>query len=143
MLTTVEKVMILRNVELFREIPGEVLSDIAFFVEEVRYEKGDYVVTEGDVGTELFIVVEGALNVVEGNQNVGELTEGSCFGEMAIIDSYRVEASVVVESSARLIRISKNDFQDILVQREEVALGVIRELCRRIRTLETELKKQF
>jgi len=30
MLTTVEKVLTLKNVSLFSEIPGEVLADIAF-----------------------------------------------------------------------------------------------------------------
>jgi len=142
MLTTVEKVLTLKNVALFREIPGEVLADIAFLLDEVNFDRGTYIVTEGEVGTELFVVVSGKLDALTGGHKVAEFVEGDYFGEMAIIDSQTRSATVIAMSDVTLLRIDKNDFYDILSQREEVAIGIIKVLSQRIRELNQKVTVQ-
>ena len=66
MLTRVERVLALKNIELFHGIPGEVLADIATLLEEETFEKGQYIVNEGDLGKELFMIVQGEVEVVAG-----------------------------------------------------------------------------
>ena len=145
MLTTVEKVIALKNVELFKDIPGEVLADIAFLLDEVNYEEGSYVVYEGELGKELFVIVEGQVDVVVGGKPVNRLFAGQYFGEMAIIDSQPRSASIVARNEIILLKIDKDDFYEILQQRNEVAIGIIKVLSDRIRNcnkalFDTQLK---
>ncbi len=139
MLTRVEKVLALKNVELFQDIPGEVLADIASLLEEVTYEKGSYIVNEGELGKELFIIIEGEVEVISGGSRIDKMTPGASFGEMSLIDSQPRSADVVALEDVSLLRIERDDFHEILKQRDEVALGVIKVLNRRIRNLNQRL----
>ena len=135
MLTTVEKVLALKNVELFSEIPGEVLADIAFVIEEVTMDRGTYIVHEGELGRELFIIVKGEVDVVSGERKIDTLKQGAYFGEMAILDSQPRSADVVAIADVTLLKIERDDFHEIMKQRDEVAIGVIKVLNKRIRNL--------
>ena len=50
MISTVEKVLFLKNVDLFKNIPGEELSHIAQIADEVEYRNEQTVISEGDEG---------------------------------------------------------------------------------------------
>ena len=139
MLTRVERVLALKNVELFHDIPGEVLADIASLLEEEVFEKGQYVVSEGDLGKELYIIIKGEIEVVKGGNRIDVMKSGGSFGEMAIIDSQPRSADVIAMSDVLLLKMERDDFHEILKQREEVAIGVIRVLNRRIRNLNQRL----
>jgi len=142
MLTTVEKVLALKNVDLLKEIEGEVLADIAFILEELSYDEGAYVVYEGELGQELFIIVEGEVDVVIGGQKVGKFGPGESFGEMSIIDSQPRSASIVATTDLILLKIEKDDFYEILKQRDEVAIGIIHVLSERIRLLNKKVSEK-
>ncbi len=86
-----------------------------------------------------FVVVDGILDVIAGGKKINELQKGDYFGEMAIIDSQARSASVQAISDVVLLRIDKNDFYDILSQREEVAIGIIKVLSQRLRDLNKKL----
>jgi CRP/FNR family transcriptional regulator, cyclic AMP receptor protein len=139
MLTRVERVLALKNVELFHDIPGEVLADIATLLEEESFEKGQYIVNEGDIGKELFIIIKGEVEVVSGGNRVDLMKAGASFGEMALIDSQPRSADVVAVDDVLVLKMERDDFHEILKQREEVSIGVIRVLNRRIRNLNQRL----
>lgn len=141
MLTTVEKVLALKNVELFSDIPGEVLADIAFVIEEMTMDRGTYIVHEGELGRELFIIVKGEVDVVSGDRKIDTIRQGGYFGEMAILDSQPRSADVVSLSDVTLLKIDRDDFYEIMKQRDEVAIGIIKVLNRRIRNLTKQLVK--
>ncbi len=141
MLSTVEKALALKNVELFHEIPGEVLAHIATVLEEEVFEKGAYIVTEGELGRELFVIVSGEVDVVAGGEKVDVITEGGYFGEMAIIDSQPRSADVIARTDLTLLKMGMEDFHEILKQQEQVAIGVIKVLNRRIRNLNRRIQE--
>ncbi len=142
MLTRVERVLALKNIELFHDIPGEVLADIAALLEEETFEKGQYIVNEGDLGKELFMIVKGEVEVVVGGNVVAVMKEGAGFGEMALIDSQPRSADIIARNDVLVLKMESDDFLEILKQRDEVALGVIRVLTGRIRELNTKLAEK-
>ncbi len=139
MLTRVERVLALKNIELFHGIPGEVLADIATLLEEETFEKGQYIVNEGDLGKELFMIVQGEVEVVAGGNVVAVMKKGEGFGEMALIDSQPRSADIIAKDDVLVLKMESDDFLEILKQREEVALGVIKVLTGRIRELNMKL----
>ncbi len=139
MLTRVERVLALKNVELFHDIPGEVLADIASLLEEEIFEKGQYIVNEGDLGKELFIIIKGEVEVISGGSRIDIMKAGASFGEMALLDSQPRSADVVALEDVMVLKMERDDFHEILKQRDEVAIGVIKVLNRRIRNLNQRL----
>ena len=133
MITTVEKVLFLKSIDLFRALPSEELAQIAEIAEEVPYGAGDPVFTEGDIGDALYLVVEGAVKVHRGDKQLAKLSVRDVFGEMAVLDSEPRSASVTVIDEAVLLKIGRDDFREILAERPEIALGVIKVLSRRLR----------
>ena len=64
---------------------------------------------------------------------IAELGERECFGEMAILDPAPRTATVTAISDTRLLRIAREDFQEIIAEKPEIALGIIQVLTRRLR----------
>ena len=133
MITTVEKVLFLKSIDLFRALPSEELAQIAEIAEEVPFGKGDPVFTEGEPGDALYLVVEGTVRVHRGDKQLAEFKERDVFGEMAVLDSEPRSASVTVTEDAVLLKIGRDDFREILSERPEISLGVIKVLSRRLR----------
>jgi CRP-like cAMP-binding protein len=137
MMSVVEKVLLLKGIDLFAEMPGEELAAIAMITEETRAGAGERVVSDGDQGDALYFVVAGTARVVKGDRTVAELGERAVFGELALLDPGPRTASVEAVTPLTLLRIGRDEFVEILSTRPEVPLGVIRMLARRLRgTLE-------
>lgn len=139
MLTTVEKVLALRNVELFNEVPGEVLAEMGPILEEVFFEKGRYIVRQGEIGRELYTIIKGSVEVLSDGKVLDTIKDGGCFGEMSIIDSSPTSADVTAVKDSTLLKIEKDDFYGILRQHDKVAIGIIKVLNKRIRNLNKRL----
>jgi CRP-like cAMP-binding protein len=133
MITTVEKVLFLKGVDLFSAIPGEDLAQIAVIAEEIRKETGEEIIREGEVGDSLYLVVDGKVRVLKGDQSIAELGEGEVFGEMAILDPGPRSATVHALGEVTLLRIGREDFDEIMAEKHEIAQGVIKVLTRRLR----------
>ena len=94
MITTVEKVLFLKSIDLFRALPGEELAQIAEIAEEQPFAFGDQVFTEGEPGDALYLVVEGTVKVHQGGKQLAQLGPRDVFGEMAVLDSEPRSATV-------------------------------------------------
>jgi CRP-like cAMP-binding protein len=133
MITTVEKVLFLKSIDLFRGLPGEELATIAEIAEEQPFAAGDPVFAEGEPGDALYLLVEGAVKVHRGGEQLAQLGAREVFGEMAVLDSQPRSASVTVLKDAVLLKIGRDDFRDILQERPEIGMGIIQVLSRRLR----------
>jgi CRP/FNR family transcriptional regulator, cyclic AMP receptor protein len=132
-LTTIEKVLFLKGIDLFSQIPGEELANIALIATEEVRDSGEDIFTEGDVGDALYLVLEGKVRVHRGEKTIAELGEKECFGEMALLDTAPRSATVTGMTDVSLLRISREEFQEIMAEKHEIAVGIIKVLTRRLR----------
>jgi CRP/FNR family cyclic AMP-dependent transcriptional regulator len=133
-ISTVEKVLFLKSIDLFSQIPGEDLSQIALITDEVIFEEGDEIFHEGDPGDTLYFVIDGKVRIHTGGEDLAVLGERQVFGEMALLDSEPRSASATAQSSVVLLKILRDDFHEILAEKAEIAQGIIKVLTRRLRT---------
>ncbi|MEW5855501.1 MAG: cyclic nucleotide-binding domain-containing protein [Myxococcota bacterium] len=133
MISTVEKVLFLKGVDLFSAIPGEDLSQIAQIADEVELDLGETIFKEGDLGDSLYLIVSGKVRIHRGDTEIAVLGERQVFGEMALLDSEPRSASVTALTDVTLLRIHQEDFADILAEKSEIAQGIIKVLTRRLR----------
>jgi CRP/FNR family transcriptional regulator, cyclic AMP receptor protein len=132
MLLAVERVALLRHVELFAHTPGRVLAGLAHVLEETEFPAGSRLMEAGAVEDWLFVLVEGEVDVVRDDRQL-RLGPGSVVGEMAVLDPQPRSATVTATTPVLAFRLRKAAFDEAVRTRPEIAAGVITELVRRLR----------
>ena len=119
---------------LFAGLPHRLLARLATRFFEKAYRPGDIVFEEGDSGRALFVVVEGAVEIIraraEGAYVLSTLGPGDAFGELALIDDFPRSASARVATPGRLLILYKSDFDALMEGNSRIALVVMRNLSR-------------
>lgn len=133
MLLTIEKVIILKTVDIFSETPDDVLVEVASILEEETSAAGAAIIVKGDVGNCMYIIHEGKVRVHDGDITYTELGSRQSFGEMALLDNDTRSASITAIDETVLLRLDQDALYEIMSDRIEVARGIIRELTKRLR----------
>ncbi|MCW5829685.1 MAG: cyclic nucleotide-binding domain-containing protein [Deltaproteobacteria bacterium] len=141
MLTTLERVLFLKGVSLFQQVAGDDLVGLAEAAHAVTYEAGQTVFEAGDPGDALYLIVHGKVRVYLGGNDLAELGPGECFGEMAILDNAMRSASVAATEPLLALRITQEDFFEILVDRPEISRGVFAVLTARLRKSDERIRE--
>ena len=76
----------------------------------VMFDEGDVVIREGDEGSTAYLVQNGTLGVYRGDVEVAELSDGDCFGEIALLGNRVRTASVRCKTRCRLTVFTQQDF---------------------------------
>ena len=133
MLLTIERVAIMKSVDMFAETPDRILASVARIIEEVELAAGESLFREGETGDCLYIVVEGELRMHSRGHTLSRVGPRRVVGELALLDPELRSASVDALTDVLLFRIDKEPFDEVMADRPEIALGIIRTLTRRIR----------
>ena len=133
MLLTLEKVIILKSVSIFAETTEEVLADVAWHLEELTFQPGEPIFKKGDIGKSMYIIVEGRVRVHDGDKIIAFLKTRDVFGELSALDPEPRSASVSAEEETLLFKLRYNVLYELMSEHIDVARGIIRVLCRRLR----------
>jgi CRP-like cAMP-binding protein len=103
-----------------------------------EFEVGEVVFEEGSTGRELFVVLDGRIDIVKMNGAsktvVVTLGKGEFFGEMAVIDgSARSATAISAAPKTRVMRINHARFVYLVSQQPAFALMVMDALSKRLR----------
>jgi len=138
-LSTLERVLLLREVPMFSGLSPEDLEQIADIAQEQLYSAGTLICREGERGSTLFIIVTGKVEVIKGmgkTENVIAVREpGEFVGEMAILESAPRSATLRAQEDVRVLIIKGEAFKAILMDRPEVAISVLQHMSTRVRQL--------
>ncbi|XP_065161153.1 cGMP-dependent protein kinase, isozyme 1-like [Atheta coriaria] len=80
------------------------------------YQKGTYVIREGDNGAHLFVSAEGEYEVIKDGNVLGRMGTGKAFGELAILYNCTRTASIRVVSDSNVWVLDRKVFQQIMVR---------------------------
>ena len=139
--TNVER---LREVGLFGGLSDASLVELAGAHDLVDAPPGDAVFHEGDAGREMFIVLDGEIELyrtVRGaERRIALVAQNDWFGEMSLLDYQPRPTSARVLRQARLLRVTGRDL-DHLYRRDMkgyalLLLNIAREMSRRLRAID-------
>lgn len=133
MLSTVERVIILKSLSMFAETPDEALAELADLLQEVVTQPGEVIVREGETGDSLYIIVDGKVEVVDDNRVLNQLGARAVFGELSLLDSSPRTATIRALEETSLLRLDQAPFYEIMSDYVEVAMGTIQMLTRNLR----------
>jgi AAA family ATP:ADP antiporter len=131
----IEKVFLLQGIDLLQEARSAHLALLASIAEEVEADPGAVLIREREQTDALYVVIEGVVDLEGAGGHRLEATEGRAFGTWALIDEAPSLVTATVRGPARLLRITRGDFFDLLADHSELALGLLQGLARRVRTL--------
>ena len=104
----------LRTVEFLDRLPLPTLEELADRLQVRQVAAGCAVITEGDDGTEFFVLVEGAVEISTKNVIVDTVAAPCSFGEVALLHECVRTATVTTTQPSRLLVIERRDFLDAI-----------------------------
>ena len=139
MIPLIEKVMILKGSQLFRNFPGPDLAGIASLAEVVHLQGDEIVFEQGDQGDAFYMVVRGGIRITRGTTELALLGSREGFGEMAILDHETRSATATAVEATTLLRIDQDSFDRLIELNPAVARGIYRVLTQRLRNTLAQL----
>ena len=116
---------ILTRMPLFRTLSDREILRLLQVMVIQAYRDGDFIIREGEVGEDLFIVLAGEVKVKKGDTELARLTPGEHFGEMALIRNQPRSATVVSNGDSELIVLSRSEFFEILRKEHQLAVKLL------------------
>ena len=97
-------------------------------------QPGEVVFAQGDVGEEMFGIVEGSIELTVDGEAIAALGDGDVFGEMAIIDRTERMATATATSPTKVVSIDRRRFLVLVHETPTFALQVMSAMADRLRS---------
>jgi CRP-like cAMP-binding protein len=114
---------IIEKVPMFKGAPDDLIRQIVLNLKPVLYTPGDYIFRKGEMGDQMYFISRGKVEIVseDGNTVFATLSDGSFFGEIAILFSSERTASVRAADYCDLYTLDKFTFDNVLTKFPDVA----------------------
>jgi CRP-like cAMP-binding protein len=132
-LTQDRRTELLGGCPLFGGVRPEDLAAIAERAIEVEFPADHVIARQGEIGTGLFVIIEGATRVVRDGQELARLGGGDFFGEMSVIDGLPRVAQVVATEPTHCLALASWEFERLVLENPTIGLAILRGLSARLR----------
>jgi CRP/FNR family cyclic AMP-dependent transcriptional regulator len=126
------KVEALKRAPLFEGLSKKELTQLARVSEDMELPEGATLTTEGELGHEFFVIIEGETQVKRKGRKIGTRGAGDFIGEIALIDQVPRTATVTAKTPLRVFVLTSKDFHHMLEENPNVQRKVMRALARRV-----------
>jgi hypothetical protein len=135
----------LRTMPLFRHLTYKEQTAILSIASTKSFELDDEIVSEGEHGDDLFIVVKGRVMIEKSGVQIAEVQTGGHFGEMGLVDNAPRSATVRATEPTRAMVIPRSELM-ILMKREPVLAvkmlwSFLQVLSDRLRAMNSDLSE--
>jgi signal transduction histidine kinase len=135
----------LSKLPLFEGLQSEDLEQLYAMSELLKLQPGDLLVAEGDPATTAYVLLEGEVEVTKhtGEREIvlDRRAAGELLGEIALLEGGIRKATVRAATPARLLCISRETFQQVLVKSPDAMTAVLGTITKRLRAMETTLRQ--
>ncbi len=142
MLTVIERVLLLQNIDLFSHVTSEQVSFFAALAEETVIGPNHVLYRENDAPDGLYVVISGAVAMRRGDEEIDRVGPNGSFGVWALFDEEPRIATAVTLEESRILFISRDDFYDVLTDHVDIMQGLFKHLVLRLRGLVTAVGNQ-
>ncbi len=136
----------MENLFLFEDLPFQARLRVGRIVSEIFMEPGQKIVSQGESGHTLYVVVQGQVTVLVDGEEVAKVREGGHFGELALVDSEPRSADIIADGFGHLLCVERDALREFCIQ--EPALGnlllwkLLTTLGQRLRSTNQQLSRK-
>ncbi len=129
-----DRLALLQRTEVLRPLGAAVLEALLSDCATVTLRPGQVLFQQGDPGDSLYVVEGGRLEIYSGDAHLDEVVAGDSFGEMALFLNEPRSASVRAIDAARVLRLDRDRFLDVLERQPKAMVGLLRDLAAKVRS---------
>ena len=126
----------LAEISLFSGCSAKDLQRLARAADEISVAAGTTLTTQGEVGREAFVLLDGTAEVVRDGQLVATLGPGDHVGELSLLDGGPRTATVTATTDVELLVLGRPAFNGVLDEIPTLAHKLAVSLARRLRAAE-------
>jgi CRP/FNR family transcriptional regulator, cyclic AMP receptor protein len=121
----------LRKVPLFADLDRADLDRVGQVSTELQIPAGEHLMREGELAHEMFVVLDGTLEVTRDGQPVATIGPGDFAGEMALLTRAARNSTVTATSDVRVLHIDGRAFGELLHKAPHIAVTMLPIVARR------------
>ena len=115
----------LTPVPLFAGLSDDELDAVAHAATQLDYAAGKVLMREGEVAHEMFVVVDGTLEVTRGGNHVADIGPGGFAGEMALLTRAHRNSTVTAKTPVSVLHIDGREFASVLETAPRIAAKLL------------------
>jgi len=142
---TTSRMEVLKSIPIFRHLTYKEQTAILSIASTKAFPAESEILTEGQSGDELYIVVKGRVRVETGGVGVAELRTGGHFGEMGLVDHAPRSATVRALEPTRAMVIARGELMQLMKREPILAVKLlwsfVQVLSDRLRATNNELSE--
>lgn len=128
---------LLARISWLNALNDDELDSLAANVIEREFRPGDVIVSQGEQGTSLFMLVEGTLEAStmsseNREEKVGTIKPGQALGEMSFLTGEPRGATVTALTNAYVLQLRRDAFEPIVRARPEIAEQLGKTMAKRV-----------
>jgi CRP-like cAMP-binding protein len=136
----------IRETEFFKELSNDASAAVADKASMRRFAPGEAMMRKGDPADSFFVILSGTLKIVTTDAKgdeiiINKVGPGESLGELALVDDRPRSAGVIALEDVEALELTKEAFFDLLNQRLDVSLGIMRGFSHRLRFSTTYIEK--
>ena len=134
-LSTIEKLIFLKSVDIFEHATVEQLGRIAGLTEEVHFAPGETIYQEGELGDAFYLLLGGRVFLHREGNTLVELGEKETFGSLDVLDFNPRAVTAKAVDHVRALKLNGQELHDLLALDIEMVEAVLRMLCGLVRRI--------
>ncbi len=150
MLAIIDKIIFLKQVPFFADMAKDDLHLLASISEEVSFNTGQLILSEGEYGDALYVIVTGHVGVQHRHNDLDEtpsfqlarLGPREYFGEMSLFSGAPYSADILALSPTDVLRVRRDALFALIKKQPLIVFGVLAVLSERLRRAEALLADQ-
>lgn len=129
----------LGSIALFSALSRKELERVSRSVDELTVTAGHRLVTQGDVGREMFVIVDGQATVERNDQVIGTIGPGAAVGELSLLDHGPRTASVTCDTDCTVLVLGAREFSALLDDVPDLTHKMLTRLAAWVRELDSKV----
>ena len=113
-ITFFSQLQYLKKSQLFRNTSDNKLIKICHLMTKEKYNEGDIILKEGEIGDKFYLIKKGKVKVVKSNKYIRILEVGNCFGETSLLIHNERTATIIAEDKCTFYVLEKKVFDEIM-----------------------------
>jgi CRP/FNR family transcriptional regulator, cyclic AMP receptor protein len=135
MLTIVDKVLCLQNVDIFNRTTTEDLAYIGSIATELQLPEGTTIFKQDEPADSMYVIVSGKVKLHKNGQEILIAGEKEAFGTWALVDTEPYIMTATALEDVHLLKIEQDEFYDLLADHAEITQSIFRALVQRTKRL--------
>ncbi|MDR3441698.1 MAG: cyclic nucleotide-binding domain-containing protein [Legionella sp.] len=128
-----DKMILLRKVDLFQDVPFDVIQAIAEVSYEYDMAKNEYIFEDGEASECFYCIVSGSVEIRKGDKIFARLGVADYFGELGLLDDSPHAAHAIASEDGVLLYINKEEFICLLEDIPSVMHAVLKQVLKYLR----------